>query len=153
MGSDKRFDATLDENTKKSKREAWDKDLKESSAGCINQFHSPSTNNFHSKYTWCTCEMSDHIIAEISSEGAATLKWDDRCLSAKKLSFESKPIRENSSLFISCETELPPIFLTEVKSCKNMDEFKELLQRPDIWQTVIFYKITILETNAHITPI
>ena len=93
--------------------------------------------------------MSKHSCTKATiGSGGNTLVWDVEQHSYKDVKFENSS-SSSSSLFIvySGNTKPPAIFWGQIRSCKTMQEFKELLKSPVMKQTILTCDITLMESN------
>ena len=91
-------------------------------------------------------DMSQHFcsIARIGDDGVLvwekdSYKWID--INLEKSSFSA------SSLFVVYHIHPPVSFWIKIKSCINMKEFNELLEKPEMKFMTLTYNITIMESN------
>ena len=92
-------------------------------------------------------DMSKHLFIRADVDNEDNLLWKNDCSSWKTISFAdtSLPV---SSLFIVYENSPPSIFWAKIRSCKNFREFNELLTTPEMKHFILYYDITIMETDT-----
>jgi hypothetical protein len=88
------------------------------------------------------------IRADVHYDG--TIVWEKDCNSWNNITFAFTS-SSSSSLFVVHNSSPPAFFCAQIKSCKNLKEFKELLKTPEMKHYILYNDVTIMKSNVHFT--
>ena len=146
LGPKDQFLATLEKNLSERAQIELKNPLITSYSGCYFKFYSKGEKFRLPLLFDVMHKMDNHhfIWADINSD--KILDWEKDSNSWKNISFAFN-FFPSPCLFIVYESSPPSIFWTKIKSCKSLKEFKKLLTTPEIRRIILYYDITILESN------
>ena len=95
-------------------------------------------------------DMSKHLFIRADVDNEDNLLWKNDCISWKNISFADSSL-PSSSLFIIYGKSLPAGFWAKIKLCKNLEDFEELLTKPEMKFTILYNDVTIMKSNVQFT--